>query len=143
MSRGPSATTWHPAERSSTASSRASNGRLSAECLNEALSISLAHVRSARAASHHDYDLIRSRSKLGGRIPAHIAGRSVCGHASDSLPSHQTTIMTGRESASDGQQSRDRVWAFSIEQCLSCPTSLFTGYKSTVEAKSTLQKFTT
>lgn len=48
---------------------------------NETLFTSLVHARSILAAWKHDYNTVRSHSKLGGRTPAEIAKQSVPGHA--------------------------------------------------------------
>ena len=57
------------------------NGRLRDECLNETLFTSLAHARFVLDAWRHDYNHIRTHSKLGGRTPAEIAAQRVWGHA--------------------------------------------------------------
>ena len=73
------------------------NGRLRDEGLNETLFTSLAHARFV-AAWRHDAHRVRPHPKLGGKTPAEIACQHAWGMPSDMLPSHQTTIMKGRDS---------------------------------------------
>jgi putative transposase len=47
------------------------------------------------------YNHVRPHSKLGGRTPAEIAGQRLWGHAPDTLPSPQPTIMKEPDSTSD------------------------------------------
>ena len=51
-------------------------GRLRDECLNETLSVSLAHARQVLAAWKHDYNHVRPHSAHGGITPAEIRARS-------------------------------------------------------------------
>ena len=57
------------------------NRRLRDECLNETLFTSLAHARYVLPAWRHDYNTVRSPSKLSGKTPAEIAGKRVLGYA--------------------------------------------------------------
>ena len=89
---------WHhiaPGKPTQNAFVGSFNGRLRDGCLNETLFTSLVHARSILAAWKHDYNTVRSHSKLGGRTPAKIAGQRGWGHAPNpvaitSTSSHQS-----------------------------------------------------
>lgn len=77
------------------------NGRLRDECLNGTPFIALSHARFVLAVWQHDYDTVRPYSKLGGKTTAKITGERVCGHASDTLPFLQISIIKARDSNSE------------------------------------------
>jgi putative transposase len=53
------------------------NGRQRDECLNDKLFTPPAHARFVLDAWRHDHDHVRPHSKLGGKVPAEIAGQRV------------------------------------------------------------------
>ena len=61
--------------------------------VHSAAFIALPHARFVLAVWQHDYDTARPYSKLGGKTTTKITGERVCGHASDTLPSLQISII--------------------------------------------------
>ena len=99
---------WHhiaPGKPTQNAFVGSFNGRLRDGCLNETLFTSLVHARSILAAWKHDYDTVRSHSKLGGRTPAKIAGQRGWGMPPTPLPSHQPAAIKAKDPTFERYQS--------------------------------------
>ena len=67
---------WHftvPSKPTQNAFVKSFNGKLCDECLNVTLFTSPAHAGAELSERQHDYNTVRTHSKLGGRTPAEIA----------------------------------------------------------------------